>query len=140
MSCLFDLSEGHDIFPIRKNKNRHLIRFLRNHLPLHGEGFKAPRFRQMPVGDADHCVPRADVVIGPYGGPPQAPRIGQTTTLPTTLSFRACRGIFSVSMRPQGKILRLRCAPLRMTEERGRLLSDTGTLMRTVGDAGPYAF
>ena len=20
----------------------------------------------MPVGDADHCVPRADVVIGPY--------------------------------------------------------------------------
>ncbi len=51
-----------------------------------------------------------------------------TTTFPTALSFRACRGIFSASMRPQGKILRLRtscsaqddregcCAPLRMTE------------------------
>ena len=46
--------------------NRQLIRFLRNHLPLHGEGFRAARFGQMPVGDADHCVPRADVVIGPY--------------------------------------------------------------------------
>ena len=26
-------------------------------------------FCQMPVGDADHCVPRADVVIGPYTRP-----------------------------------------------------------------------
>ena len=29
--------------------------------------FSAARPGQMPVGDADHCVPRADVVIGPYG-------------------------------------------------------------------------
>ena len=37
-----------------------------------GHTHRAPRIGQMPVGDADHCVPRADVVIGPYTRPTEA--------------------------------------------------------------------